>query len=57
LGVNVQPESVEINARNEMAILIDDLLIGENMNSSTTTRKVAKGVCTAMLASAPVTMF
>ena len=56
-GFNVQPESVEINARNEMAILIDDLLIGENMNSSTTTRKVAKGVCTAMLASAPVTMF
>lgn len=56
-GFNVQPIGVEDEARSEMNILIEDLLVGENMNSSTTTRKVAKGVCTAMLASAPVTMF
>lgn len=56
-GQNVQPDDVETNARNEMTLLIDDLLVGENLSSSATTRKIAKGVCTAMLASAPVTMF
>lgn len=56
-GFNVQPIGVENEARSEMNILIDELLVGENMNSTATTRKIAKGVCTAMLASAPVTMF
>lgn len=56
-GVNVQPDDVENNARVEMVAMLDDLLVGENMNSSITTRKIAKGVCTAMLSSAPVIMF
>lgn len=56
-GVNVQPQGLEDEARVEMTAMIEDLLIGENMNSTTTTRKVAKGVCTAMLSSAPVTMY
>lgn len=56
-GYNTQPQSVVDDAVNEMGLLIDDLLVGENMGSTATTRKVAKGVCTAMLASAPITMF
>lgn len=54
-GQNVQPYSVEETAKIEMINLIDDLLVGESMTSSNTTRLVAKGVCTSMLASAPVT--
>lgn len=56
-GLNVQPDEVEDNARVEIVAMIDDLLVGENMNSVFTTRKIAKGVCTAMLSSAPVIMF
>ena len=54
-GSNVQPINVEENAKTELNILIDDLLVGLN-NSTTTTRTVAKGVCTSLLSSAPVTM-
>jgi hypothetical protein len=54
-GTNVQPDGVEENARIELSVLIDDLLVGTS-NSTTTTRTVAKGVCTSLLSSAPVTM-
>jgi hypothetical protein len=54
-GENVQPIAVEQVAIQQMSQLIDALLVDENMGSSTTTRKVAKGVCTSLLASAPVT--
>lgn len=54
-GQNVQPYSVEETAKMEMINLIDDLLVGESLGSSNTTRLIAKGVCTSMLASAPVT--
>jgi hypothetical protein len=54
-GSNVQPFEVEQNAKTELNILIDDLLVGTS-NSTTTTRTIAKGVCTSLLASAPVTM-
>lgn len=54
-GESVQPFSVEQTAKQEMGPLIDDLLVGTNMNSTTTTRTVAKGVCTSILSSAPVT--
>lgn len=56
-GYNVQPQGVQDEAVAEMSALIDDLLTGENMNSTSTTRKVAKGVCTSLLSSAPVIMF
>jgi hypothetical protein len=56
-GVNVQPDSVVQTAQLELSALIDDLLIGTNMNSSATTRLVAKGVCISLLSSAPVTTF
>lgn len=56
-GFNTQPQGVEDEAVAEMSAMIDDLLVGENMGSTATTRKIAKGVCTAMLASAPVIMF
>lgn len=55
-GENVQPYDVEQTARDQMSLLITDLLEGETQTtSSNLTRKVAKGVCTAILASAPVT--
>lgn len=41
--------------RNEMSMLIDELLAGE-ANNSTTTQNVIKGVCTAILSSAHVTI-
>lgn len=37
--------------------LVDSLLVGKNMNTVTVTPVVVTGVCTAVLASAPVTMF
>lgn len=40
----------------ELQDLINDLLAGENLGSATTTRTTMKGVCTAALASAPVTI-
>ncbi len=56
-GRNVQPLEVEQVAITQMSLLIDDLVQGDNinLNSPNTTRDVAKGVCTALLASAPVT--
>lgn len=44
------------SAQLEMLSLINDLLNGENLGSSTTTQVTMKGVCTAALASAPVTL-
>jgi hypothetical protein len=54
-GKNVQPIEVEQVAIEQMTLLLDDLLVGESQNSTTSTRTVAKGVCTSLLASAPVT--
>lgn len=55
-GQNTQPAEVENIARAELSLLIDDLLVGENMNSSGTTRDVAKGVCSSLIASAPLVL-
>jgi hypothetical protein len=55
-GLGVQPPLVEDNARNALMVLIDDLKMGENLNATSVTRKIAKGVCTSLLASAPVTL-
>lgn len=41
-------------ARNELLSLVDDLLDGENLGQSNTTRAVAIGVCSAMLSSPQV---
>lgn len=54
-GPSVQPLEVEQTARDQMSLLVEDLLQGENQGSTATTREVAKGVCTSMIASAPVT--
>jgi hypothetical protein len=54
-GENVQPAEVEQVAMEQMSQLVDDLLEGLSQTSTTTTRTVAKGVCTSLLASAPVT--
>lgn len=43
-------------AYNELTILFDSLLSGENLASSITTRKVVKGICISSLASAHVTL-
>jgi len=40
----------------EMLSLMNDLLVGENLGNRDTTSKVMKGVCTAALASAEVSM-
>lgn len=42
--------------RIEMGALIDELLVGMNLASSTTTRTIIKSVCTAALSSAHVTL-
>lgn len=55
-GEDTQPQNVEDLARQELSILIDDLLVGENMGSSTTTRTVAKGVCSTLISSAPMVL-
>lgn len=55
-GQDTQPDNVENVARQELSILIDELLVGENMNSTTTTRTIAKGVCTSLIASAPLVL-
>lgn len=44
-------------AQEEMKLLMNELLVDENMNSSATTRNVIKGVCTVALSSAHVTIF
>ncbi len=54
-GRNVQPLSVEEKAFVEIEPLIDSLMEGLNVNSTTSTRTIAKGVCTTVLSSAPVT--
>lgn len=41
---------------NELVRLFDELLIGEDFNSSVTTRKVIKGMCISTLASAHATL-
>lgn len=55
-GQDTQPINVENMARTELSLLIDDLLVGENLGSSGTTRTVAKGVCTTLIASAPLVL-
>ena len=52
--------NVEMNTRSqsqtEMMSLFNDLLAGENLNDRNTTRTVVKGICTAALSSAQVTL-
>jgi len=55
-GIDTQPVNVEQVAYDEINILIDELLVGENMNSSNTTRDIAKGVCSTLIASAPLVL-
>lgn len=54
-GDIVTPQEKDL-ATDELHQLIDDLLEGENLGSSTTTRNVVKGVCTSVLSSAHVTL-
>ena len=51
-GVDVGDPSVIEQTKQEMLVLLDELLEGESPTSSATTRRVATGVCAAML-SAP----
>lgn len=51
-GINVGGDRTA--SQLEMLSLFNDLLNGENLGSSTTTRTTIKGLCTAALASAPV---
>ena len=44
-------------ALNTIADLTDDLLEGENLNDTSVTLQVSKGICTAVLASSPVAIF
>lgn len=50
-NLNNLPDTSMLESRLET--LISDLLVGENMGSSVTTRKVSKGLCITVLASAP----
>lgn len=43
--------AIKISAQNELNSLINDLLVGENQNSSSVTREIGKGVCISTLAS------
>jgi hypothetical protein len=43
-------------AQIELTTLLNDLLVGENLGSSTTTRTVVKGICIATLSSAQVVL-
>jgi len=44
-------------ALNTIENLTDDLLEGENLNDTSVTLQVSKGICTAVLASSPVAIF
>lgn len=44
-------------AKVELNTLYDDLIAGESLTNSATTKKVVKGLCTAVLSSAYVTIF
>ena len=48
--------TMRTQSQGEMLSLLNDLLSGENLGSNNTTRTVVKGVCTAALASAQVTL-
>jgi hypothetical protein len=56
-GVDLEnlPDAGESSA--ELDALLDALLAGENMGDVTVTAKTAKGVCAAVLSSAPVMIF
>lgn len=44
-------------AKTELNTLYDDLIAGESLTTSATTKKVVKGLCTAVLSSAYITIF
>jgi hypothetical protein len=46
-----QEYTIKFNAQAELRSLINDLLMGENQNSSTVTREIGKGVCISTLGS------
>ncbi len=55
-GVGVQDATMMAQSKLDLVVLIDDLLVGENLGSAATTRKVAKGVCASIIATPQITM-
>ncbi len=55
-GENVQDANFIEQTKAELVLLINDLLAGENMTSSATTRKIAKGVCASVISTPQITM-
>ena len=54
-GLTDRPTSAQTQA--DLVKLLDDILVGKTLTDVNVTKNVVKGVCTAVLASAPVTMF
>lgn len=54
-GVGVQDAQLVADTRMELLSLVDELQSGETLNA-TTTRNVAKGVCSSLLITPPITM-
>lgn len=54
-GLEGLPDPEE--TRQTLETLVDELLVSENMNDAAVTLKVSKGVCSAVLSAAPVTIF
>src|SRR5688572_5400319 len=54
-GLEALPDEAEASQMLEQ--LVDDLLAGSSMTDAAITLRVAKGVCSAVLSSAPVTIF
>lgn len=56
-GENTQPDALVMTTESEMSALITELAAGmENSTNASNTRTIAKGVCTAMISSAPVVL-
>ena len=54
-GLTDRPTSAQTQA--DLVKLLEDILVGKTLTDVNVTKNVVKGVCTAVLASAPVTMF
>lgn len=55
-GQGVQDAGMEAQTRTELMALVDELMVGEDPNSASDTRKIAKGVCSSLIITLPVTM-
>lgn len=53
---DIVPAAEKSDAKAELEQLVEDLQVGESTATATTTRNVVKGVCTAVLSSAHVTL-